>query len=435
MLRCWDRYVRGTPLETKEPLTVLNMGAADVNGSYSRIISGDNVNYIGADLAPGPGVSVVMEDAYRAPLPDGSVDIVMSGQMLEHCEYFWMSFVDMMRMLQPEGFLFLIAPSAGAIHRYPVDCYRFYPDAYRALARYAKCKLVEVWHDQRGQWRDLVGVFSWRQDCEPRRSRHIPATASVPSNFVRREAEEVTQGKLPYLEALAQVHERLAPSLYLEIGVRSGNSLALASGTAVGVDPQPSLQRVLGPKAQVVEMLSDDFFEDCADAVLGGKPDLIFIDGMHHFEAALRDFMNVERIAAPGALVVIDDIFPNHPAQASRDRKTGVWTGDVWKLYACLKQERPDLFLLPLDTAPTGLLLVWGLDPRNRKLWDRYNHYARIYVEQALEVPDDILRRLDAVLPDVLPAVLDTIRDALRKGLSSRQAMPRLRTVAGLKPR
>ncbi len=66
-------------------------------------------------------------------------------------------------------------------------------------------------------------------------------------------------------------------------------------------------------------------------------PDLCFIDGMHLFEYALRDFMNVERCAAPGAIVVIDDIFPNHPAQGQRERRTRAWTGDVWRLVETLR--------------------------------------------------------------------------------------------------
>jgi hypothetical protein len=48
---------------------------------------------------------------------------------------------------------------------------------------------------------------------------------------------------------------------------------------------------------------------------------------MHLFEYALRDFMNVEHCAAPGAIVVIDDIFSSHPAQAERKRRTRAWTG------------------------------------------------------------------------------------------------------------
>ena len=84
----------------------------------------------------GPGVDIVLDDPYRLPFGDGEVDVVVSGQMLEHCEFFWLSFGEMLRILKPDGYLFLIVPSAGPIHNYPVDCYRFYPDAMKALAKY-----------------------------------------------------------------------------------------------------------------------------------------------------------------------------------------------------------------------------------------------------------------------------------------------------------
>ena len=86
-------------------------------------------------------------------------------------------------------------------------------------------------------------------------------------------------------------------------------------------------------------MTSDDFFASpqCA-AHLRQPIDLAFIDGMHLVEFALRDFMQVERRASRAGMIVLDDIFPNHPLQARRVRESGVWTGDVWKILPCLRR-------------------------------------------------------------------------------------------------
>jgi len=427
MRRCWDRYVRGTELEDQERLVVLDVGGADVNGSYRSVLDARNIEYLGADLQDGPGVSVRMDDPYRIPLGDASVDLVVSGQMLEHCEFFWQTFREMMRVLKPDGYLFLIAPSSGGIHRYPVDCYRFYPDAYHALAKYAECKLVDVWHDQRGAWRDLVGVFSWRQDREPRLAKHIGCLPLAPPRTEQIGEQEVTAGKVHYREILQLIHDSAKPDLYLEIGVRSGASLALARGRAVGVDPQLAIKRQLPDQAKLIEMVSDDFFEKAAAEVLDDKPDFVFIDGMHLFEFALRDFMNVEAVASPDAIVVIDDIFPNHPAQAKRDRATRHWTGDIWKLHHLLAKERPDLFLMPIDTAPTGLLLVWGLDSSNRRLWERYDKYIRAYVYDNLTTPEEVIGRRGAVSPDRVKDVLEAI------GAIKDQRISRTKKVAHLR--
>jgi hypothetical protein len=167
--------------------------------------------------------------------------------------------------------------------------------------------------------------------------------------------------------------------------------------------------------------------------VITSAPDLVFIDGMHLFEFALRDFMHVERLAAPATLVVIDDIFPNHAAQAARDRRTRVWTGDVWKLHRCLREVRPDLFLLPLDTRPTGLLLIAGLDPGNRVLWDRYNPVVKNFRDRDSEVPPDaVIAREGAVDPGsaLVTKVLEELRDLKARGPAPRQVVGALRALS-----
>ncbi|GAB3380280.1 methyltransferase domain-containing protein [Lysobacter fragariae] len=398
MYRCYARYLTADALQGRTEVMVVDVGGADVNGGYREVFADPRFRYLTVDLAEGTGVDIVLDDPYRLPFEDGSVDVILSGQMLEHCEFFWLTFAEMMRVLKPDGFLFLIAPSAGPIHNYPVDCYRFYPDAYRALAKYCGCHLVEVWLDERGPWRDLVGVFAKREvPVAPKATPPVRATAVVnmPPGSA---AEEATSGQAPYLETLARVHEVLQPALYLEIGVRHGRSLALARGTAVGVDPEPALEAALPATTRLLTMASDDFFHDVAAEELASPPDLAFIDGMHLFEYALRDFMHIERLAKPGTLVVIDDIHPSHPAQAERNRRTRVWTGDVWKLHKCLAEVRPDLILIPIDTAPTGLLLVAGLDPANRVLWNQYNPIVRKYSAD-MAPPATVLRREGALAP------------------------------------
>jgi hypothetical protein len=428
MYRCYRTYIAGGPMESRAETIVLDFGGADVNGSYREVFSHNCYRYLGADVAAGPGVDIVLVDPYRIPLADSSVDIVVCGQAFEHCEFFWRAFEEMVRVLRPDGFIFLIAPSAGPIHRYPVDCYRFYPDSYQALARYAGCVLVEWWRDERGPWQDLVGVFRGAdapvfESVAPRAATVVPVWDGVPGA----PEEEVTRGEVPYLQVLDRLHRELAAKYYLEIGVRHGRSLSLARGRATGVDPAPALQCELSPNTTLVPLSSDDFFAGPASAI---APDLAFIDGMHLFEYALRDFMNIERRAAPGALVVIDDIFPNHPAQALRERRTRVWSGDVWRLVELLQRHRGDLFLLKLDVSPTGLLLVAGLDPSNRMLWEGYNPLVREARELA-DPPRDSLERRGAVSPagDEFRRVLEEMKAARAQFCGPQEIAARLRRV------
>jgi hypothetical protein len=375
---------------------VLDVGGSDSNGSYREIFARPPFRYWVADIVAGLCVDIVLADPYRLPLENGSVDVVVSGQAFEHIEFFWRTFDEMVRVLKPDGFIFLIVPSAGPIHRYPVDCYRFYPDALGALARHAACVLIDSWHDERGPWRDIVGVFR-RTDALFAEQRPSCPTAMPAgwSGVPGTPEEEVLKGTVSTLEVLERLHRDLSPTHYLEIGVRHGASLLLARGPATGVDPAPALDCELPPSTRVFPVTSDDFFAEHAGGI---APDFAFIDGMHLVEHALRDFMNIERRVSPCSLVVIDDIFPNHPAQAERERRTRAWTGDVWRLVEMLRRYRPDLFLLPLNVAPAGLLLIAGLDPTNRVLWEHYNPLLR-EARQLVGPPQSVIERAGAFDP------------------------------------
>jgi hypothetical protein len=211
---------------------------------------------------------------------------------------------------------------------------------------------------------------------------------------------EAQRGARPYLEVLGRMHADLRPRLYLEVGVRNGNSLRLARGPAIGVDPVRQFEADWPAPVRFFECTSDDFFARHA-AAIDAPIDLAFVDGMHLFEYALRDFIHIERHAAPGAVIVFDDVFPNHPRQAQRERATRVWTGDVWKIRECLARYRPDLQLSAFDTRPSGLLAVVGADPANRVLVDAYDRIVGEFVAAHDDTPpDDCLARTGAIAPD-----------------------------------
>ncbi|WP_175683895.1 methyltransferase domain-containing protein [Burkholderia cenocepacia] len=119
------------------PVKLVEIGSQNVNGSL-REVAPSNVDYIGIDFVEGPGVDVVLNDPYVLPFETSSVDLVVSSSCFEHSEMFWLVFNEVMRTLKPAGLFFLNVPSNGPFHRYPVDCWRFYPDAANALVTWAK---------------------------------------------------------------------------------------------------------------------------------------------------------------------------------------------------------------------------------------------------------------------------------------------------------
>jgi hypothetical protein len=99
--------------------------------------------------------------------------------------------------------------------------------------------------------------------------------------------------------------------------------------------------------------------------------------------------------------VLFDDMLPRSVDEAARDRHTSFWAGDVYKVLLTLRAYRPDLVLLPVNTEPTGVLLVLATDPSNKTLGDRYDEIERQYVvADPQDVPAEILTRSCAFDPE-----------------------------------
>lgn len=204
-------------------------------------------------------------------------------------------------------------------------------------------------------------------------------------------------------DVLERLHTILQPRGYLEIGVDDGRSLALSSAPSVAIDPVNRMTAPITCDLRFVQVTSDDFFADpsALDHLPGRTIDLAFIDGMHLFEYALRDFINVERASHPGTVIVLDDMLPRNRTEALRNRRSTAWAGDVYKLLLVLRKHRPDLILLPLDTAPTGVVLVLGADPANRVLAKAYEQIIDTWVtEDPQDVPQELLGRTIARQPE-----------------------------------
>jgi len=165
-----------------------------------------------------------------------------------------------------------------------------------------------------------------------------------------------------FYETLGWIHEVLEPETYLEIGVHGGCSLAAVRPhtVAVGIDPAP-----LQDDSRIFRLTSAEFFaQHDLRQVLGGKV-VVFalIDGLHLFEQALEDLCNLERYAGPNTVIALHDTIPLDRETSMRRRTTEFYTGDVWKMIPFLERHRPELEMITVAAAPTGLTLIRGLDP------------------------------------------------------------------------
>lgn len=165
--------------------TVIELGSQNVNGTL-RDHCPPEAHYVGLDLEPGAGVDLVVAAGQPLPLADASVDVVVTSSAFEHDICFWQTFLELVRVVRPGGLVYVNAPSNHHFHRYPVDCWRFYPDAGLALASWARrngmaVELVECFVGRPGDhgWADFVAVFRRTGDLPLRRAgriaRHVEA--------------------------------------------------------------------------------------------------------------------------------------------------------------------------------------------------------------------------------------------------------------------
>lgn len=146
--------------------SIVEIGSA--GGGLSSAVP-EGCYYFGVDCAPGVGVDAVMSDPYVFPITSGSFDCAVATSTFEHVEFFWLTFLEMVRVVRIGGYIYNNAPSNGPYHGYPQDCWRFYVDSVQALTRWAVRNGYELEQLEQfvgepspdGGWMDCVGV--WRR--------------------------------------------------------------------------------------------------------------------------------------------------------------------------------------------------------------------------------------------------------------------------------
>lgn len=203
------------------PLTIVDLGSCDYNGSYRALFGRPPWRYIGADLQAGENVDLVLRDPYHwRELKSESVDVLVSGQTFEHTEFFWETSLEIARVLKPGGLCCIIAPAAGPEHRFPLDCWRIFADGFRAIARYAGLEVLYA----RTQWEELPQYDSesnkWHESILIARKRE----ESWPTKWRRR----IHAGLERWLHPLPRKVESLIQIFYTENGAHSEENSIVA---------------------------------------------------------------------------------------------------------------------------------------------------------------------------------------------------------------
>lgn len=109
---------------------------------------------------------------------------------------------------------------------------------------------------------------------------------------------------------------------YLEIGTNENkvfNTIPLKMKDKYGVDPA---------KGGNFRMTSDEFFEKYHNL----KFDVIFIDGLHHYDQCQKDCLNAMKHLNKNGIIFFHDMLPRCELEQSVPQNYHRWSGDVWKV-------------------------------------------------------------------------------------------------------
>jgi predicted O-methyltransferase YrrM len=148
--------------------------------------------------------------------------------------------------------------------------------------------------------------------------------------------EKLNSGE--FLPLMVQIARLMKPEIYVELGVRKGNTfraIAPLARTAIAVDKErgriPEMLKHSSLKhARFYQMKTDTFASIWADNPK--RIDLLFIDADHHKEQVLKDFDNFSRfIRADTGLILLHDTLPAGPDLLAADRCCSAWEA-AWEI-------------------------------------------------------------------------------------------------------
>lgn len=161
----------------KSGMMVLDAGSGKLHEQYLRdAILATGVTLHTCDLNFGPGVDYEA-DVSSMPFDEGSYDIVLNTQVLEHVKDPGKVCKELARVLKPSGLLFLTTPQSSPLHNLPWNFFNFTNLGLGLLMEAAGLERVKV-QPQGGHFALLAFELHWT--VREIRRRAMPAVFKVP---------------------------------------------------------------------------------------------------------------------------------------------------------------------------------------------------------------------------------------------------------------
>ena len=155
------------PTRLEDPLTVVDIGSYDVNGTLKRFMP-PKWKYIGLDIVPGPNVDRIIEDVYTFPVEDDSIDLVVSSDCFLYVRNPFKLMESTYKCLKPGGVVIICASYEARIgimgHSEEIspyndveyDCWRILKYGMLALLEDSGFKVIKA--EYRTEWTWGIGV-------------------------------------------------------------------------------------------------------------------------------------------------------------------------------------------------------------------------------------------------------------------------------------
>ena len=155
---------------------------------------------------------------------------------------------------------------------------------------------------------------------------------------------------------------------YLEIGVDRGATFGPIQAKrkiAVDVEFRFPWSNDNEDGETFFQMTSDEYFEKYSSRIDG----VIFVDGKHTYEQALRDIENSLRVMTRRSVLLVDDCNPSSFEESMPNDEIVVshgasWCGDVWKAVTHVRATRADLNVRTHPDHP-GLAVITVGEPES----------------------------------------------------------------------
>ncbi len=154
----------------------------------------------------------------------------------------------------------------------------------------------------------------------------------------------------------------IKPEHYLELGVRTGESLlkvAHWSNKVTGVDlVSPQFKAPSNTTIHVTT--TDDYFNNISDCQF----DMVFIDADHSYEQSLKDFNNVKKYVIEEGFIFLHDTAPY-----CKEFTSPKFCDDAWKTALHIKQNYIDEWEIVTLPFNPGLSILKKINRNKQILW------------------------------------------------------------------